>query len=501
MRDAPEAVRSDGLRPISTSRRFQPVVRITGYLLCILSALMLIPAAVDAAYGNPDWRAFALSAVFTAMIGLLLAVSAREDGESQLKLREAFILTTLLWFAMPAFGALPFLGIGLDYPDAWFEAVSGLTTTGSTVLTGLDGLPPGILLWRALMHWIGGIGIIVMAMVMLPFLKVGGMQLFRTESSDRSEKIVPRAFDLAIWISAVYFLLTLACALTYAAAGMSVFDAVTHAMATVSTGGFSTHDESFGYFDTDMPLVTWAGALFMLCGALPLVLFIRAVRGEAVSLSADPQVRALLGFLAVTCFLVAIWLTLTTGYAFETALRQVTFNIVSVVTTSGFAANDWTLWGPFAVGLFFILTFVGGCTGSTTGGIKIYRFLILAQVLRRQLRSLANPARIEPMLYGHRRIPPDVPPAVLAFLTVYVMTIAVVTLVLTGMGLDFVTAMSSATTAISNVGPGLGPIVGPAGTFAPLPDAAKIVLSLAMILGRLELFTVLVLLDPHFWRW
>lgn len=482
-------------------RRFQPVVRITGYLLCVLAVLMLVPAVVDASYGNPDWRVFVLSAVFTGMTGLLLAVSAREEQQTQLKLREAFVLTTLLWFVTPAFGAIPFLGIGIDYRDGWFEAVSGLTTTGSTVLTGLDDLPPGILLWRALLQWIGGIGIIVMAMVILPFLKVGGMQLFRTESSDRSEKIVPRAFDLAIWISSVYFALTLVCALAYAAGGMTPFDAILHAMTTLSTGGYSSHDASFGHFDAAMPAITWAGSLFMLCGALPLVLFIRAVRGEAVSLFGDPQVRAFIGFLAVTCLLVAIWLTLTTGYPFEHALRQVTFNVISVVTTTGYAANDYTLWGPFAVGLFFILTFVGGCTGSTAGGIKIYRFIILSQVLRRQLRVLANPSLVEPMVYQHRRIPPDVPPSVLAFLTVYVMTIAVVTLVLTGMGLDFVTAMSSAATAISNVGPGLGPIVGPAGTFATLPDAAKVVLSFAMILGRLELFTVLVLLDPRFWRW
>jgi trk system potassium uptake protein len=293
--------------------------------------------------------------------------------------------------------------------------------------------------------------------------------------------------------------LTVACALAYAAAGMSAFDAVNHAMATLATGGFSTHDASFAAFRN--PALEWIGVLFMVAGALPFVLFVRAARGEPGPLARDPQVRALIVFLAVVCFGFAVWLTLTGAFPFATALRLVAFNVVSIVTTTGFASADYTQWGAFAVGLFFFLTFVGGCTGSTAGAIKIYRFMILAQVIRRQVRNLANPSRVERMRYGGRRIPEDVPPSVLAFLALYVGTTAIVTLVLAAMGLDLVTALSSAATAVGNVGPGLGEIVGPAGNFAPLPDAAKLVLSAAMILGRLELFTVFVLCDPQFWRW
>ena len=487
-----------GLR--AKQKALQPVLRVTGLLLCLLALLMLVPAGVDRAADNADWQIFLVSALITGATGLLLAISARTEGAIRLNIREAFVLTSLLWFVLSGFSALPFLGLGLDYSDAFFEAVSGLTTTGATVIVGLDALPPGVLMWRALLQWVGGVGVIVMAMVVLPFLKVGGMQLFRAEISDASEKILPRAFDFATWIAVVYGAITLACALSYAAAGMSIFDAVSHAMSTVSTGGFSTRDASFAAFN-DRPAIAWVGIVFMVAGAVPFVLMIKAARGRPVSLFSDPQVRALFTLLAFACFGTALWLTLTTGTEFTQALRHASFNIVSIVTTTGFASLDYTLWGPTAVGLFLALTFVGGCTGSTSGGVKIYRYVILGQIIRRQLRQLANPSRIEPALYGGRRIPDDVPTSVLAFLALYMATIVVVMLILTALGLDLVTAGSSAAAAVSNVGPGLGTIVGPAGTFAPLPDSAKTVLAVAMVLGRLELFTVLVLFDPDFWRW
>jgi trk system potassium uptake protein TrkH len=460
---------------------------------------MAAPVAVDWQTGNADWQVFMLSGVTTGGAGLLLAVSAREERPTSLDRKQAFLLTSASWVVLPAFAALPFLGLEVDYPDAFFESVSGLTTTGATVLVGLDVLPPGILLWRSLLQWIGGIGIVVMAMVMLPFLKIGGMQLFHAESSDRSEKIVARSFDFVVWIGIVYVALTLACALAYAAAGMSAFDAVCHAMTTFATGGFSTHDASFAAFRN--PALEWIGVLFMVGGALPFVLLVRAARGDPGALHRDPQVRAFVIFLAAVCFGFAVWLALAGAFPFATALRLVTFNVVSIVTTSGFVSADYTQWGAFAVGLFFFLMLVGGCTGSTAGAIKIYRFMILGQVIRRQLRTLENPSRVERMHYGATRLPEDVPPSVLAFLTLYGSTIAVVTLVLAAMGLDLVTALSSAVTAVSNVGPGLGEMVGPAGNFAPLPDTAKLVLAAAMILGRLELFTVFVLCDPQFWRW
>ncbi|MDQ0326861.1 trk system potassium uptake protein TrkH [Rhodopseudomonas julia] len=480
--------------------RYQPILAITGLLLVALGVVMILPALVDLSAGNPDWMVFALSGVVTALVGAVFAIAGREEEPLGLNLKQAFILTTVLWFVLPGFAALPFLGLDVDYADAFFETVSGMTTTGSTVLTGLDSLPPGIHLWRSLLQWIGGVGIVVMAIIMLPFLKVGGMQLFHAESSDRSEKVLAKSFDLAAWIGGIYVGLTLLCALAYAAGGMTFFDAICHAMTTLSTGGFSTHDASFGYFG-DNPELLWTGSFFMLAGAMPFVAYIGALRGRPYEIVRDPQVLALVGLLLIVCTGLAVQLTLTGEFTFGQALRHSTFNVVSVVTTTGYASLDYTQLGTFSVGLFFVLTYVGGCTGSTAGGIKIYRLVILWEIIRRQIRLLAHPSRIDPLRYAGRRIPADVPPSVLAFLTLYVGTTVIITMILAALGLDFVTAISAAVTAVGNVGPGLGEIVGPAGNFSSLPDAAKIALTFAMVLGRLELFTVLVLFDPAFWRW
>jgi|FEC22Drversion2_1045045.scaffolds.fasta_scaffold00046_128 trk system potassium uptake protein TrkH len=475
----------------------RPILHVAGLLIAGLGVAMLIPAAVDAAWGARDWEAFVASALFTWLVGSLTVIATRRPEPVRLSVRQAFLMTSFVWIAMSAFSALPLLGLGLDYDDAFFEAVSGFTTTGSTVLTGLDELPPGILLWRALMQWIGGVGIVVMAIIILPFLRVGGMQLFHTESSDQSEKIVPRPAQLVGYIVAVYVALTLAAAVSFALAGMSPFDAMCHAMTTLSTGGFANYDASFGAFG---PTAQWFCVLFMLAGALPFVVYIKAIKGEPLAIWSDPQVRVLVAFLAVLSLATGIWLSRTAGLGIEEGIRLATFNIVSVVTTTGFASADYTRWGPPAVGLFLILTFVGGCAGSTSGGIKIYRFQILHRVVAAHLRRLARPSRVVRLQYGGRRLPDDVPASVLAFLAVYIGSVAMFTLVLAMMGLDIVTALSAVAQAIGNVGPGLGPIVGPAGTFAPLPDAAKWILAAAMLLGRLELFTLLVLLDPDFWR-
>ncbi|WP_210164905.1 TrkH family potassium uptake protein [Afifella pfennigii] len=479
--------------------RYQPILSITGFLLVALGAVMAVPALVDLSAGNPDWMIFALSGIITALVGAAFAIAGREDKPIGLNVKQAFVLTTVLWFVLPGFAALPFLGLDIGYADALFETVSGITTTGATVLVGIDDLPPGIQLWRSLLQWMGGVGIVVMAIIMLPFLKVGGMQLFHAESSDRSEKVLAKSFDIAAWIGGIYVALTALCTLAYAAGGMTLFDAIAHSMTTVATGGFSTHDASFGYWDE--PMILWTGTFFMIAGALPFVAYIGALRGDPMMLLKDPQIRALLGFLAVACFGLALHETLLGTLPFDEALTHSTFNVVSVVTTTGFASMDYTLLGEFDIGFFFVLLYIGGCSGSTTGGIKMYRFIILWAIIRRQIRRLAHPSRVEPLRYAGRRIPEDVPPSVLAFLTLYVGMTVIITMILAGLGLDFVTAISSAVSAVGNVGPGLGEVVGPVGNFSSLPDGAKLALAFAMILGRLELFTVLVLLDPAFWRW
>ncbi|MCW2308163.1 TrkH family potassium uptake protein [Rhodobium gokarnense] len=475
----------------------RPIFFILGFLYFGLATAMIVPAIVDVAVGNPDWIAFVASALFTGAIGLLLALSFHRELVEGLSIRQAFLLTTLAWTTLPAFGALPFLGLGISYADAAFEAVSGITTTGSTVLDHLEQQPPGLLLWRSILQWLGGIGIIVMAIVLLPYLRVGGMQLFQTESSDRSEKIVPRAGDFVRLLAGVYLLLTALCALAYRASEMTWFDAINHAMTTLSTGGFSTHDASFGYFTE--PATAWFAVLFMFLGGVPFTLIIQAVRGRPLALWRDPQVITLFRFLVIVSLFGALFLVFTHRFELLDALLMAAFNFTSVVTTTGFSYQDYTLWGAPIVGTVFMLTFVGGCTGSTGGGIKIFRFIVFAGTLRHHLRVMVRPHRVVSEHYNNVRLTPDIVTSVLAFLVAYLGLVGVFTVILTLLHLDLVTALTGAAQAIGNVGPGLGDVIGPSGNFAPLSDGAKWVLSAAMLMGRLELFTVLVIFDPEFW--
>lgn len=477
---------------------YRPILFALGLMLAILSAAMILPALVDMADGNSDWRAFFIAAIFTFFTGGLLVLMTYDDRAIHLTVKDAFLLTTLSWLTMCAFAAVPFVGIGLSYTDAFFETMSGLTTTGSTVLTKLDSLPRGVLLWRALLNGIGGIGVVAMALLILPFLRVGGMQLFHAESSDKSEKIVPRALELVMATAAVYVGLITICMIVFALLGMTFFDAICHSMATIATGGFSTHDDSFKFFHS--PSLEWAATVFMALGAMPFVVMIQAARGEPQAFWRDEQVRGFLAFLAVVTIILALWYSATSGIALSDAMRLSAFNVTSIVTTTGFASDDYTKWGQFAIGLFFLLTFVGGCSGSTSGAIKIYRLQVAGLLTRRHFTHLITPNRIVTLSYNGRRLPEDVPFSVVAFLAIYMATAGIFTVMLAGMGLDLVTAMSSAAQALGNVGPGLGEIVGPAGNFATLPAPAKWVLAFAMLLGRLELFTVLVLFRPEFWR-
>lgn len=475
----------------------RPILFVIGLLLAMLAAAMVLPALVDLADGNDDWRAFFGSAVATFFVGGLIVLLTFDDRPVVLSVKDAFLLTTLSWIVLCAFAAIPFIGIGLSYTDAYFETMSGLTTTGSTILVGLDKLPRGILLWRALLNGVGGIGIVVMAILILPYLRVGGMQLFHAESSDKSEKILPRALELVAATAGIYFGLILACGIAYFVLGMTPFDATCHALATLATGGFSTHDASFGFFHSSP--IEWVAVIFMMLGAMPFVVLIRAMGGTPSALFNDEQVRGFVTFIAVVSVMLAIWLTLKRDVSFLDALRLASFNVVSVVTTTGFASEDYAAWGTFAVGLFFLLTFVGGCSGSTAGAIKIYRLQVAGVLTQRHFTHLISPSRIVTLSYNGRRLPDDVPFSVVAFLAIYMGTVGIFTVMLTGMGLDLVTSVSSAAQAIGNVGPGLGEIVGPSGNFATLPAPAKWTLAAAMLLGRLELFTVLVLFRPEFW--
>lgn len=481
---------------------FGPVAHLIGVVLLATAGMMLFPLVADVLYDNEDWKAFAFAAAITAVLGGGAMAMSRGALQAGLTVRQAFILTPLTWLSVAVVSAIPFLlsdfgSVSRSLPDAVFEAVSGITTTGATVISDLEQAPPGLLLWRALLQWMGGIGIIATAIAILPALGIGGMQLFRTESSDRSEKAMPRVKEIATTIGLVYLGLTVIAFLVYWLLGMAPFDALAHALTSIATGGFSTSDFSFGNWEANG--IQWFGALFMIAGAIPFVLYVRFIAGDRRAFW-DRQVKTFLGFLAVVVTLLGSWLALSGQYEVEAAYRHAAFNVVSVVTTTGYATTDYQLWGNATIGLFLALMFVGGCTGSTSGGIKIFRFEVIAVMLKDHFQRLIFPRGVFPRSYAGRPLGDDVVGSVVAFVAVFFISYAVLTVALMALGLDFLTSASGAATALANVGPGLGEIIGPAGTFEPLPAGAKWLLSFAMLLGRLELFTILVLFVPRFWR-
>lgn len=477
---------------------FRPIFYILGILLSVLAVSMVIPMMADIYWGNEDWKVFFLCIVITAFFGGSLVLS-NAGFEITLNLRQAFLMTFLSWVFMSLFAALPltFSTINLSFTDALFEAVSGITTTGSTVITGLDNAPPGLLLWRALLQWLGGIGIVIMAMSVLPFLSVGGMQIFRTELSE-NEKALPRAAQLASSLGIVYVGLTVACAIAYMMAGMNKFDALTHAMTTLATGGYSNYDASLGHFHSDA--IEIVAVTFMILAGTPFVLYLKAVRGNLRPLAKDPQVRLFLTILAISTVFMVIYLVTVRDMDLHLAFIGSSFNIVSLMTGTGYSSEPYDEWGGFVVAIMFFLMASGACAGSTSCGIKLFRFQIFFAVARVQLKKLIHPNAAYVPYYNGKPIPKDVPLSVMSFLFLYAVSFIAVALALSAIGLDFMTALSGAITSISNVGPGLGDIIGPSGNFAPLPDSAKWVLTASMLLGRLEIMAALVLLHPDFWK-
>ncbi|MHC8508957.1 MAG: TrkH family potassium uptake protein [Rhodospirillales bacterium] len=478
---------------------FRPVFMVIGLLLAALALVMGAPAVVELIGGRPDWIVFAVSSVLTLFIGVAMFLTFN-TGSAKFTVRQAFVMTTLSWLALTVFAALPFkfADMNLSFTDAFFEAMSGITTTGSTVITGLNNAPPGILLWRALLQWVGGIGIIVMAIAVLPMLRVGGMQLFRMESSDTGDKALPRAAQVAGAIAAIYLVFTMICAAAYWFAGMKGFDAVAHAMTTIATGGFSTVDGSLGAFNN--PAVNVVAVFGMIAGSLPFVLYLQTLRGDWSAIFRDSQVQWFITLVVGIVIFTAFWLWLDGGREFAAALLAAAFNVVSIITGTGYATEDYQTWGAFALPVFFFIMFIGGCAGSTTCGIKVFRFQVVYAAAMTQFKHLVHPNGVFIPYYNRRPVEQDVIVSVLSFFFVFGASFAVLACGLGVLGLDFVTAVSSAATAIANVGPALGSVAGPAGNFQALPDAAKWLLAAGMLLGRLELFTVLVLFTRAFWR-
>ena len=481
--------------------RAAPVLFVQGLLLLILTVTMAPALWLMYADGSAQAGGFAIGAAITFGCGVLLTLSSGRQ-HMNLSIRQMFVLTSASWASICLFGAMPlyFSLPALSFTDAVFESVSGITTTGSTVLNGLDTLPRGLLMWRVMLHWFGGIGIVVIAIAILPFLSIGGMKLFKTESSDWSDKVAPRAGSVAKSVGVVYLLLTLLCTGGYLLGGMQPFDAITHAMSTISTGGFTNYDHSFGPFADD-PVILWTAIAFMLLGGMPFTLYVALLRHRRLDLFRDQQVRGFLTTAAAVSALLFLVLLFSSELRADELLTHVVFNVVSVLTTTGFASDDYTLWGPFSIAIFFIITFVGGCSGSTTGGMKIFRLQIGTEVLNHQLKQLLHGNGVFALKYNGRRISDELITSITAFSFFFLLTIAVLTLLLSLLGLDLVTALTGAASSVANVGPGLGTTIGPAGNFHSLPDAAKWLLSIGMLLGRLEIMTVLVLFTKAFWRW
>ena len=476
-----------------------PIVLVVGVLLSMLGIAMLLPTFVDYAAGNPNWMVFAVAAITTSGIGLLMFLATRETSRG-LSTRQAFIMTVMVWVTLSAFGALPFYWSGAvpTYTDAFFESISGLTTTGATVITDLNSLPPGTLLWRGILQWLGGLGIIVMAVSVLPMLQIGGMQLFKVEAFETSEKILPRATQISGFITLIFLNLTGLCMLAYLFAGMNVLDAVVHAMTTVATGGFSNHDASLGYFNN--PTIDTIAIIFMIIGSLPFLLYVQALQGNSGPLLRDGQVRTFLTLLSgVILFAWIIEETVGVRGGLD-AFRFAAVNVTSILTGTGYSTTAYDGWGPVAVAFFFFIMFIGGCAGSTSCGIKIFRFQVLFQNIRQHLARILYPHGIFTQKFNGRPISEDVTSAVMSFFFLYILSFAVSAMALAIAGVDTITALSGAGSAISNVGPGLGALIGPAGTYKELEDIPKWILCATMLLGRLELLTVLVILSPRFWR-
>ena len=479
---------------------FRSAIFIASVFGLYLATAMLVPAMVDLYYSNEDWKVFALSAFFIGA-GSLAAAMATRGNPAAFSKRLGFLVVNFLWMTLAICGAIPLYlsSLGIGFVDALFESVSAVTTTGSTVISGLDHLTPGILIWRSLLQWIGGIGIVALGLLVLPFLRVGGFSYFKMESSDTNEKPFARFAVFVRAFFAIYFGLTATCAVLYGTFGMGLFDAVNHAMTTMATGGFSTRDASFGAFAQSLPLL-WTSTIFMTIAGMPFsVLILFMARGRLDALR-DPQIIAYLVIIACATLMVTVYLRLGNEESFGFAISHAAFNIVSIITTTGYASADYTQWGPFMVAIAFFLTFLGGCSGSTAGGIKTYRIVIISSAVRAGVRRLIYPHGIHNIRYGTVTVDPEMVRSVFLFICSYLFLWVVGGIALAATGLDLETSISGSITALANVGPGIGDIIGPAGNFAILSDPAKVILSILMLMGRLEILVMLVLFSPLFWR-
>ncbi|GAB1364355.1 TrkH family potassium uptake protein [Rhodobacter sp.] len=477
----------------------RPVAYVIGRILVVLAILMVAPAIIDWRAGDANAAAFAQSAILTGVVGMALTLATANGLSAALDVRQAYLLTVGIWTLVPVFGALPmWLGApGLPPIYAYFEATSGITTTGSSVIIGLEGLPEGLNLWRGMMHWLGGLGIAFIAMIFLPIMRVGGMQFFRTEGFDTFGKALPRATDIARQLLVLYFSLTVIFVLVYSALGMEVLDAVVHGMSTVSTGGFGTRDDSFSDYS---PAVHYAASVFMIMSSLPYIRYVQLMNGQAGPLWRDSQARAYLRWLMTAVIFVAGWQVWSTGMAVETAFRESLFNFSSIMSSTGFYAGSFPQWGGVMLVVALTLGVVGACSGSSASGLSVFRVQIAMAVLRRQIRQITTPSAIDPVKYDGRTVSEDVISALIMFISGFIVILGVLTVAMTLTGVDIESALFGVWQALGNAGYGFGPLVARTGSFIDYPEPAILIMTLAMIMGRLGLMAVLVLLLPSFWR-
>ncbi len=477
----------------------QPIISVIGIFLLWLSFAMLIPGLLDFFEGNQNWVGFFVSSVFTFFMGMSFILMNR-GNTIKIEVKSAFMLVVLSWFSLSIFASLPFITSTQNFSltDAFFESVSGLTTTGSTIINNIESSSRGIILWRAILQWLGGIGIIVSAISILPRLGVGGMQLFRLESSDTSEKILPKAARIAAEISVLYITLSVICAIAFIFSGLSFFDSVIHAMSTIATGGFSSKSGSIGSFNNvNLEIVT---ILFMILASLPFVLYLKAIRGKPKDLIKDQQVHGFFKTLIISILVVVFYLILTSNFTFSEILRYSIFNVTSILTGTGFTSTNYNGWGTPIILLFLFITFIGGCAGSTTCGVKIFRLQIVFNNSKEMISKLISPNRVVNKRYNGEHLSPEVTQSVITFLFIFILTFIVLSVLLSFTGLDLLTSFSAAATSISNVGPGLGQLIGPAYNFSQIPEIAKWLLSFGMLAGRLEFLTLIVIFNKSFWR-
>ena len=470
-----------------------------GILLIVLGGSMLAPYALQVILKEGS-HSFISSSFVTIFIGVLF-VLANLEKEFKLNLRQTFLFSSLAWVMVATFGSLPFLLSSQDFSlsEAFFESMSGITTTGATIISDLDNSPKSILLWRAIMQWLGGIGIVVMAITILPLLKVGGMQLFKMEGPDSTEKILPRTIEVAAIIISTYIILTFLCGFFYWIFGMSIFDSVSHSMTTIATGGFSTHNESIGFFNNSN--IEIVASIFIILGSIPFISYLKFVQGNKSVFFQDVQIKGLVYLLTISTLIMFLYLLIIN---YESSIfdkiRISSFNVISILSGTGYVTDDFGLWGKFSLVFFLLLMFIGGCAGSTACGIKIFRLQMLLIFLKNQIKRLISPNSVIITKYNNQKISDNFINSVIIFIFTFLFIFLIIAMLLSISGLDFITSISGAASSISNVGPGLGDVIGPNGNYKDIPDISKWILSVGMLLGRLELFAVLVLFFPSFWR-